>query len=49
LASAVNPIIGITTFLAQAILRGPLINANTMQFLIDGTWVDPRVTKIERK
>jgi len=49
LASAVNPIIGITTFLAQAILRGPLINANTRQFLIDGTWVDPRVTKIERK
>ncbi len=49
LASAVNPIIGLTTFLAQAILRGPLINANTQQFLIDGTWVDPRVTKVERK
>lgn len=49
LASAVNPLIGITTFLAQAILRGPLINANTQQFLVDGTWVDPRVTKIERK
>ncbi len=49
LASAVNPLIGITTFLAQAILRGPLINANTQQFVIDGTWVDPRVTKVERK
>jgi len=49
LASAVNPIVGITTFLAQALLRGPLINANTQQFWIDGTWLDPRVTKVERK
>ena len=49
LASAVNPLVGLTTFLAQAILRGPLINANTQVFLIDGTWIDPHVTKVERK
>jgi uncharacterized protein (TIGR02099 family) len=49
LASAINPLVGLTTFLAQAILRGPLINANTQSFLIDGTWIDPHVTKLERK
>jgi uncharacterized protein YhdP len=47
--SAINPLIGLTTFLANVLLRGPLVNANTQEFLIDGTWVDPRVTKVERK
>jgi uncharacterized protein YhdP len=49
LASTVNPLVGLTTFLAQVILRGPLIAANTQEFLIDGTWVEPRVTSVERK
>jgi len=48
LYSAVNPIVGLTTFLANLLLRGPLVNANTQEFLIDGTWLDPRVTKVER-
>jgi uncharacterized protein YhdP len=47
--SAINPLIGLTTFLANVILRRPLIEANTQEFLIDGTWLDPRVTKVERK
>ncbi|RFO96565.1 TIGR02099 family protein [Rhodoferax lacus] len=47
--SAINPLIGLTTFLANVILRKPLIEANTQEFLIDGTWVDPHVTKVERK
>ena len=49
IASTINPLVGLTTFLAQVILRGPLIAANTQEFLIDGTWVDPRVTSVERK
>lgn len=49
LTSAVNPLAGIVTFLAQVILRRPLIDANTQEFLITGTWVDPRVTKVDRK
>ena len=49
LYSAINPLIGLTTFLANVILRRPLIEANTQEFLIDGTWADPRVTKVERK
>jgi uncharacterized protein YhdP len=46
--SAINPLIGLTTFLANVILRRPLIDANTHEFLIDGTWVDPRITEVER-
>ena len=48
LYAAINPLIGLTTFLANVILRRPLIDANTQEFLIDGTWVDPRITKVER-
>ncbi len=47
--SAINPLVGLTTFLANVILRRPLIEANTQEFLIDGTWVDPRVTRVEHK
>ena len=49
IASAINPVVGLTTFLAQLILRKPLIEAATQEFLIDGTWVDPRVSKVDRK
>jgi uncharacterized protein YhdP len=30
-------------------LRQPLIKANTQEFHIDGTWADPRITKLARK
>ena len=49
LYAAINPLIGLTTFLANVILRRPLIDANTQEFLIDGSWVDPHITKVERK
>ena len=49
IASAINPLMGLTSFLAQVILRRPLIEANTQEFLVDGTWADPRVTRVERK
>ncbi len=48
-ATAINPVVGISTFLAQWILRDPLIEATTQQFLLDGTWIDPKVTRVERK
>jgi len=48
LASTINPLVGLTTFLAQVILRRPLIEANTQEFQIDGTWVDPHITRLER-
>ncbi|CAN5543932.1 YhdP family protein [soil metagenome] len=48
-ATVINPAIGIGTFLAQVLLRRPLIAATTQQFHIDGTWADPRITKVPRK
>lgn len=49
LASYINPVVGLSTFLAQWILRRPLMEAATQEFWVDGTWVDPRVTRIEHK
>ena len=43
---ALNPAIGLSTFLAQLILKQPLSRVNTQEFLIDGTWSDPKVTKV---
>jgi uncharacterized protein YhdP len=43
---AVNPVVGLTAFLAQLFLQNPLMKANTQEFLIDGSWADPRVTKV---
>jgi len=47
-ASVINPAVGLGTILAQLFLREPLVRATTQEFLIDGTWADPRVTKVPR-
>ena len=47
-ATAINPVIGLGTFLAQAFLRGPLMAAATQEFRIDGTWTDPEVTRLPK-
>ena len=49
IASVINPAVGIGTFLAQLFLRRPLIEAATQEFHIDGSWTDPKISKIERK
>ena len=46
---AVNPVIGVGTFLAQLFLRTPLAQAFTFEYTITGPWSDPTVTKIDRK
>ena len=48
-ATVINPAIGIGTFLAQMFLRQPLTKAATQEFHIDGTWADPKITKLGRK
>ncbi len=48
-ATAINPAIGLGTFLAQMVLSRPLIAATTQEFQIDGTWADPKITKIPRR
>ena len=47
-ATAINPLIGLGTFLAQALLSKPLAAATTQQFQIEGTWTDPKITKVPR-
>ena len=49
IATVINPAIGLGSFLAQFFLRRPLIQANTQEFQIDGSWADPKITKVERK
>ena len=48
IASVINPAIGVGTFLAQMFLRRPLIEAATQELHVDGSWSDPRVTKVVR-
>lgn len=47
-ATVINPAIGVGTFLAQWLLRRPLMEAATQQFRIDGTWSDPRIERVAR-
>jgi uncharacterized protein YhdP len=45
--ATINPLIGLTSYLAQAVLSLPLVRAGTSEFHIDGTWSDPRVIKVD--
>ena len=45
--AAINPLVGLTTYLSQLVLNKPLTKAATSVFLIDGSWSNPRVTKSE--
>jgi uncharacterized protein YhdP len=47
-ATVINPAIGLGSFLAQMFLREPLIKAATREFHVDGTWADPRMTRVGR-
>ena len=41
----VNPVVGLTSFVAQFLLKKPLAKASIQTFTIDGSWSDPRVTR----
>jgi uncharacterized protein (TIGR02099 family) len=45
--ATINPLIGLTTYLAQMVLSKPLVRASTSEFFVDGTWTNPRVTKLD--
>ncbi len=49
IASAINPAIGLGSFLAQVFLRRPLMEAATQQFHVDGSWLDPRIRRVDRR
>ncbi|GIX25962.1 MAG: hypothetical protein KatS3mg122_3193 [Caldimonas sp.] len=46
--AAINPAVGLGTFLAQLFLRKPMIEANTREFRITGSWSDPQVLAVPR-
>src|SRR5450830_1042919 len=46
---AVNPVIGVGTFLAQLFLREPLARAFTFEYAVSGPWSAPLVTKIDHQ
>ena len=48
-ALAVNPVIGLGTFLAQLFLREPLARAFTYEYQVTGAWKAPHVVKIDNK
>jgi len=48
-ATAINPAIGLGTFLAQWVLSKPLAAAATQEFHIEGTWADPKIAKVPRR
>jgi len=47
IATVINPAVGLGTFLAQWLLRRPLMDSATQEFHVDGSWADPHVTKIK--
>lgn len=47
--AAINPAVGLGTFLAQIFLRKPLTQAGTREFHVTGPWSDPKVERVQRK
>jgi uncharacterized protein (TIGR02099 family) len=45
IATVINPAVGLGTFLAQLILRRPLIESATQEFSITGSWADPKIVR----
>ena len=43
---AVNPVVGLGSFLAQLFLRNPLSQALTQEYQVTGPWADPAVKKL---
>ncbi len=44
--ATINPLVGLTSYLAQLLLSKPLVKAGTSEFRIDGSWSKPRVTEV---
>jgi uncharacterized protein YhdP len=49
IATYINPAVGLSSFLAQLILRRPLIDSTTQNFHITGPWADPKITRNSSK
>jgi len=49
IATLINPAVGVGTFLAQLFLQRPLTESVTQQFLVNGSWSDPQVSKTAKR
>lgn len=47
--AAINPAVGLGTFLAQIFLRKPLTQAGTREFRVTGPWSDPKIERVQRE
>jgi uncharacterized protein YhdP len=47
IATWINPAVGVGSFLAQLILRRPLIESATQEFQLSGSWADPKITRAD--
>ena len=47
--AVINPAVGLGSFLAQLFLRRPLMAASTREFMVQGSWADPKVERVERR
>ncbi|SEL78630.1 TIGR02099 family protein [Roseateles sp. YR242] len=47
--AAINPAIGLGTFLAQWLLRKPIAAASTEEFRVTGSWSDPKIEQLPRR
>ncbi len=47
--AVINPAIGLGSFLAQLLLRQPMMEAGTREFHVTGTWADPVVEQVARQ
>lgn len=47
-ATAINPVVGLGSFLAQMLFRAPLMEAATRTFHVHGPWADPVVDPVLR-
>jgi uncharacterized protein (TIGR02099 family) len=48
IATVINPAVGLGSFLAQMFLQRPLVESNTKEFHVTGTWSDPQVTQVAK-
>ncbi len=47
--AAINPAIGLGTFVAQLLFRKQLAAVGTREFHVHGSWADPKVDRVERR
>jgi uncharacterized protein (TIGR02099 family) len=47
--AAINPAVGIGSLIAQWLLSGPLAEAATREYLIEGSWAEPSIKEVKHK